>query len=295
MSIPEANISPQWTLQMGDRTLALGPAPVVMGIINVTPDSFSDGGEFLDAGAAVDHGLEMAAAGDAILDVGGESTRPGAPEVPAEDEIGRVLPVISALKTRCDAFLSIDTRKAQVARRALDAGADMVNDVSALGDPAMGPLVARAACPVVLMHMQGTPETMQQAPHYRDVVADVRHFLANAVQRAVEFGISPDQTILDPGIGFGKTVDHNLALLRRLGALTLLGRPILVGTSRKSFIGHVLGSDPAGRLMGTVASCVWTRAQGAAIFRVHDVAQVAQALAVTAAIEQAEETNECPN
>jgi len=276
---------------MGGRTLEVGPVPVVMGILNVTPDSFSDGGRFLDAGTAVAHGLDMAASGAAILDVGGESTRPGADEVPVGEQVRRVVPVITELKRRCDVFLSIDTRNALVARSALDAGADMINDVSALADPDMGPLAAEAGCPVVLMHMQGTPATMQDRPDYSDIVADVLHFLANALQRAVESGIAFEQTIIDPGIGFGKTAMHNLLLLRRLDELARLGRPILVGTSRKSFIGHVLGADVPDRLIGTVASCVWTRARGAAIFRVHDVPEAVQALTLTAAIEHAHEAD----
>jgi dihydropteroate synthase len=264
-----------------------------MGIVNVTPDSFSDGGRFLDPDRAAKHALALAEAGAEILDIGGESTRPGAPAVPADEEIGRVVPVLARLKPQTGALLSIDTRKAAVAEAALGAGADLVNDVSALGDPAMGPLVARAGCPVVLMHMQGTPETMQSDPHYDDVVTEVRRFLAEAVERAVTAGVDREQTIVDPGIGFGKTTAHNLALLARLGELVTLGRPVLVGTSRKSFIGKVLGAEIDERLMGTVASCVWTRAQGAAIFRVHDVAPVAQALRLVAAIEAARKTDEC--
>lgn len=279
----------RWTLHMGSRSLELGPKPVIMGILNVTPDSFSDGGRFLDADRAVRHGVEMAADGAGIIDVGGESTRPGADEVSPDEELARVLPVIGSLKSRTDAFLSIDTRRARVAEAALGAGADMINDVSALGDPKMGPLAARAGCPVVLMHMRGTPATMQRDPRYGDVAVEVRHFLANALQKAVEFGIDLDQTLVDPGIGFGKTVEHNLDLLRRLAELHSLSRPIVVGTSRKSFLGRVLGADLDDRLMGTVASCVWTRGQGAAIFRVHDVAPVAQALKVVAAIERPEE------
>ena len=275
-----------WTLRAGSRRLELGPRPVVMGIVNVTPDSFSDGGHFAAADTAVEQAFKLASDGAAIVDIGGESTRPGAAAVPAELEMARVIPVIRGLAGRLPAWISVDTRKAVVAEAALEAGADLVNDVSALGDPAMGPLVARVRCPVVLMHMRGRPATMQLSPEYDDVVAAVGHYLANALQRCQEYGIDVDQTVLDPGLGFGKTVEHNLLLLRDLSRLTILGRPILVGPSRKSFLGRILGTGVGERLMGTVASCVWTRARGAAIFRVHDVAEVVQALKVTAAIER---------
>ena len=280
---------PRWTLRAGGKELHVGPAPVIMGILNVTPDSFSDGGEFRDADAAIARGIAMAEAGAEIVDVGGESTRPGAADVPPDEEIERVVPVIKELARRSDAVISIDTRKAEVAEAALDAGAALVNDVSSLGDPDMKGLVARAGCPLVLMHMKGTPATMQQAPAYQDVVAEVRDFLQGRIDAAAEAGIDPGQTIVDPGIGFGKTLVHNLELLRRLGALRDLGRPILVGTSRKSFIGKILHTEVDKRLMGTVASCVWARARGADIFRVHDVRQVREALTVIAAIENPSE------
>ncbi len=280
---------PRWTLRAGGKELHVGPAPVIMGILNVTPDSFSDGGEFRDADAAIAHGIAMAEAGAEIVDVGGESTRPGAADVPPDEEIERVVPVIKELDRRSDVVISIDTRKAEVAEAALDAGAALVNDVSALGDPAMKRVVARAKCPVVLMHMKGTPTTMQQAPAYQDVVTEVRDFLRKRIEAAAEAGIAPERIIVDPGIGFGKTLAHNLELLRRLEALRALGRPILVGTSRKSFIGKILHTEVDKRLMGTVASCVWARARGADIFRVHDVRQVREALTVIAAIENPSE------
>jgi dihydropteroate synthase len=269
--------------------MELGPRPVIMGIVNVTPDSFSDGGQFADPGAAAAHAFQLEADGAQIVDLGGESTRPGAPDVPVDDEIRRVVPVVRALAGKLKAWISIDTRKAAVAQAALEAGADMINDVSALGDRAMGPLLAKAGRPVVLMHMRGTPQTMQASPLYDDVVRTVGHYLANTLQRCAEYGIDLEQTVIDPGLGFGKTVEHNLLLLRDLGQLAKLGRPILIGPSRKSYLGRILGAEPADRLMGTVASCVWTRAHGAAIFRVHDVAPVAQALRVTEAIEHPDE------
>ena len=278
-----------WTLRLGSRRLELGPAPVLMGVLNVTPDSFSDGGKYLDAERAVERGLELAAEGAAIIDIGGESTRPGAAELPAEQEIARVVPVISRLKREGGAILSIDTRKSSVARAALEAGADMINDVSALRDPALAPLAAEADCPLVLMHMRGSPATMQVDPRYDDVVAEVRRYLGEALARAAQAGVDAEQTIVDPGIGFGKTVEHNLALIARLDELRTLGRPILIGPSRKSFIGKILGTDVDNRLMGTVAACLYARLRGAALFRVHDVAQVAQALKVLAAVETQQE------
>ena len=278
-----------WLLECGSRRLEVGPRPVIMGIINVTPDSFSDGGKFLDAARAVDHGLEMAEAGATILDIGGESTRPGTAEVSADQEIARTEPVMARLRKQTEAFLSIDTRKPSVARAAMEAGADMINDITALGDPEMAQLAAKAGCPVVLMHMQGRPQTMQQNPTYDHVVADVCRRLRQALARAVEAGIDIEQTVVDPGIGFGKTVAHNLALLGRLKELRSLGRPLLVGTSRKSFIGKILGTEVDNQLIGSLAACVWTRAQGAAVFRVHDVAQTAAALQVTAAMQSAED------
>jgi dihydropteroate synthase len=276
-----------WTIRSANKSLELGPMPILMGIVNVTPESFSDGGQFLDPGRAVAHALELAAQGAAIIDIGGESTRPGSPELPADEEAARVLPVIAELRRQSSVWISIDTRKPSVARAALDAGADLVNDISALADPDMAPLLARAGCPVVLMHMQGAPATMQLNPVYDEVVADVCRELRCSLARAVAAGIDLEQTIIDPGFGFGKTFDHNLALLARLGELRSLGRPILVGTSRKAFLGRLLdNAPPAARLPGTIATTLWTRAAGAAIFRVHDVAEVAAALTVVAAIER---------
>jgi dihydropteroate synthase len=262
-----------------------------MGVVNVTPDSFSDGGLFLDAGAAIAHAHELIAEGADIVDVGGESTRPGAEPVSAEEELGRVLPVIEGIAD-ARAQISIDTSKAAVARAALDAGASLVNDVTALrGDPDMAALVADSGVECCLMHMRGEPRTMQTDPRYDDVVDEVRAFLQERMAYAVGEGVSEERIMLDPGIGFGKTVAHNLALLRRLDALTSLGRPIVVGTSRKSFIGRIL-ADAAGqtepvaaerRLPGTIATNVLAYERGARVFRVHDVAPVRDALAVAAA------------
>jgi dihydropteroate synthase len=255
-----------------------------MGVVNVTPDSFSDGGLFLEPEAAVAHGLELAEAGAEILDVGGESTRPGAEIVSVEEELRRVVPVIRGL-IGSQSVVSVDTSKAAVAAAALDAGATIVNDVTALrGDAEMASLCAEREATVVLMHMRGEPRTMQDDPRYEDVVAEVMAFLAERLEFAVAAGIAEERIWLDPGIGFGKTAAHNMELLRRLGELRELGRPLVVGTSRKSFIGRVDGSDAAHRLGGTIASSVLAAAEGAAVLRVHDVAEVRQALTVATAI-----------
>jgi dihydropteroate synthase len=256
----------------------------LMGVVNVTPDSFSDGGLYLDPEAAIAHGRELAAAGAEILDVGGESTRPGAEPVAAEEELRRVVPVIQGLRD-LDCEISVDTSKAPVAAAALDAGARIVNDVTALrADPEMAPLCAERGATVVLMHMLGEPRTMQQDPRYEDVVAEVKAFLAERLAAAVVSGVAEERVWLDPGIGFGKTAAHNMELLRRLGELRELGRPLVVGTSRKSFIGKLDGSAADERLGGTIASSVLAAAEGAEVLRVHDVAELRQALAVAAAI-----------
>ena len=258
--------------------------PKLMGVVNVTPDSFSDGGLYLDAEAAIAHGRELAEAGAEILDVGGESTRPGADPVDVEEELRRVVPVIRGLSD-CGCELSVDTSKAEVAAAALDAGAAIVNVVTALrGDPEMAPVCAERGATVVLMHMLGEPRTMQNDPRYDDVVVEVKGFLAARLESAVAAGIAEERVWLDPGIGFGKTAAHNMELLRRLGELRELGRPLVIGTSRKSFIGKVDGSAAGERLGGTIASSVLAAAEGAAVLRVHDVAEVGQALAVAAAI-----------
>lgn len=259
----------------------------IMGVLNVTPDSFSDGGEWFAHDAAVARGRELIAQGAAIVDVGGESTRPGAEPVPEAEELARVVPVVEALASgpHTPAQISVDTSKASVARAALAAGATFVNDVTALrGDPEMPALVAQAGCDVCLMHMLGEPRTMQDDPRYGDVVDDVRAFLEARMAAAVAAGVAEERIALDPGIGFGKTMEHNLELLRRLDELAALGRPLVVGTSRKSFLGRITGrDDPHQRVIGTVATNVLAYERGARVFRVHDVAATRDALAVAAA------------
>jgi dihydropteroate synthase len=257
-----------------------------MGVVNVTPDSFSDGGRYLDTGAAIAHGLELEREHAAILDIGGESTRPGALPVPQDEELRRVLPVVEGLVgAGAQAQISIDTAKAPVAAAALDAGATLVNDVTALrGDPDMVEVVARSGAGCCLMHMLGTPRTMQEDPRYEDVVSEVKAFLEERMAFAVAHGVEEARIMLDPGIGFGKTIEHNLELLRRLDELVAIGPPIVVGTSRKSFLGRLTGRpDPGERLAGTIATNVLALERGARVFRVHDVGPVYDALAVTAA------------
>jgi len=255
-----------------------------MGVVNVTPDSFSDGGLYLDPAAAVSHGLELVEDGADLLDVGGESTRPGAEPVDEAEELRRVVPVVEGL-AGAGVPISVDTSKAVAAAAALDAGAEIVNDVTALrGDSRMAALCAAREATVVLMHMRGEPRTMQRGPVYEDVVAEVGEFLAERDAAARAAGIAAERIWLDPGIGFGKAEAHNLELLRRLGELKALGRPLVVGTSRKSFIGRVDGSAASERLGGTIASSVLAAAEGAAVLRVHDVAEMAQAARVAAAV-----------
>jgi dihydropteroate synthase len=256
----------------------------VMGIVNVTPDSFSDGGLFLDAEAAAEHGLELAAEGAAVLDVGGESTRPGAEPVAADEEAARVVPVVERLSAE-GLQVSIDTSKLEVARAALDAGATIVNDVAAFRfAPELAGLVAERGAGCVLIHMLGEPRTMQRDPRYDDVVSEVRAFLEERLAFAVAEGVPEERVWLDPGIGFGKSVEHNLELLRRLDEIVAIGRPVVIGTSRKSFLGKLAGGRPeAERLPGTIATNVLAMERGATVFRVHDVAPVLDALAVAAA------------
>ncbi len=272
-------------LRMRSAALDLGQ-PVVVGILNATPDSFSDGGQHLDPRRAAEAAQAMVAAGARMLDLGAESTRPGAPPVPANEELRRLLPVLRAVRAAVLVPLSVDTRKAVVAEAALAAGADLVNDVSAgCFDPAMLPLCATEAVPVVLMHMQGAPETMQHAPHYEDVVTEVRAFLGRRARAAEAAGIAADAIVLDPGIGFGKTVRHNCRLLHRLDALVALGYPVLVGVSRKSFVGELLGGrQPAERLLGTAAAVAIAIANGARLIRVHDVAAMRDVTIVAEAV-----------
>ena len=255
-----------------------------MGVVNVTPDSFSDGGLYLDPTAAIAHGKALAAEGAAILDIGGESTRPGAAPVAADEELRRVEPVVAALAEVAEA-ISVDTSKATVAEAALDAGASIVNDVTALrGDPEMAALVADRGAGLVLMHMAGDPRTMQVNPEYGDVVAEVRDFLAARLEVAVAAGVDESRVWLDPGVGFGKTDRHNFELLRGIPELANLGRPILLGTSRKSFIGRTDGSDADDRLGGTIATSILAATAGASILRVHDVREMSQAMSVVNAV-----------
>jgi dihydropteroate synthase len=260
-----------------------------MGILNVTPDSFSDGGHFFEAVKAIEHGVEMAQEGADIVDVGGESTRPYAQKITQREEITRVIPVIEALASRVDIPISIDTYKAPVAREALRAGASIINDISALRfDVEMAPLAADAGVPVVLMHMKGTPETMQDKPVYDNVVDDVLAFLEDACNRAVSAGIKEEFIIVDPGIGFGKSFDHNLQIIRDLPRLRTLGKPILLGSSSKAFIGHILKKPPHERDIGSMATIAWGISAGANMVRVHNVAMAVDTVKVADAIKRAE-------
>ena len=269
-------------LRVGGRVLPTSSRCLVMGIVNVTPDSFADGGRYLDPRAAVEHGLALAAEGADLLDVGGESTRPGAAYVEEAVELDRVVPVVEALAAATGVPVSIDTRKAAVARAVLAAGAVMVNDVSAgRDDPDLLGVAAEAKAPVVLMHMQGTPSTMQDDPSYRDVLAEVEAFLQERCAVAEAAGVAPDALVVDPGIGFGKRDEHNYALLGGLARFTRLGHPVLVGPSRKGFIGRALDLPVEERLEGTAATVVWAVERGARIVRVHDVAPMVRTVRMT--------------
>ncbi len=290
-----------WTLRLPrGRSLVLGERPRIAGVLNLTPDSFSDGGRWSDPGRAADRGLAMLAEGADLLDLGAESTRPGggvygegARTVQPAEEAARLLPVLERLRRATDAPLSVDTRKGEVAERALEAGADLINDVSALADPLLGRAVAAAGCPLVLMHSRGELATMQRDIHYDDLLGEVKAELAAAMERATAAGIAASQLVLDPGIGFGKTWEQNLALIRGLGELAELGRPLLVGASRKSFLARAAerpGTPPPPpdrRLGGSLAAVAWAAALGAAVVRVHDVAETAQLLDVWYAIARA--------
>ncbi len=272
-------------LRLRDQAIPLDQ-PRVMGVVNVTPDSFSDGGWFLDPAVAVEHACRLATEGADIIDIGGMSSRPGAEEVTVKEELQRVLPVVEEVAERLEVPVSVDTCHSEVAEAVLESGARMINDITALGDPAMAELVAETGAGLVLMHMQGNPRSMQCDPHYEDVLTDIGRFLAERAERARDAGVSAEAICLDPGIGFGKTLEHNLEILRRLGELAELGYPLLIGTSRKSFIGKVLGVPVEERLVGSLASLVVARLAGASLFRVHDVAETRQALALTEAISR---------
>jgi dihydropteroate synthase len=269
----------------GELEIDCSGRTLVMGVLNVTPDSFSDGGRFFGERAAIDRGIEMVDEGADIVDVGGESTRPGSDAVPIEEERERVVPVIERLASHVAVPISVDTRRADVARDALDAGATIVNDVTAGRDPDMFGVVREAGAGYVAMHMQGEPKTMQREPEYDDVVAEVAEFLRERVEAAGLAGVDTDRVAIDPGIGFGKDLGHNLALLHHVDALAALGRPVVVGPSRKRFIGTLLDDAPEDeRLEGTIGAAAWLAARGAHVVRVHDVLEVARALRVVDAI-----------
>jgi dihydropteroate synthase len=259
---------------------------IVMGVLNTTPDSFSDGGQFFEADKAIEHGLKMAADGAAVIDVGGESTRPGSASVSAEQQIGRVVPVIELLAEKVSVPISVDTYSYGVAKAALDAGAAMINDITALSDEQIGQLAAKQGMPVILMHMQGSPQTMQDNPVYDDVVEEVLEFLLERAKRAEQFGVKRDRIFIDPGIGFGKTIEHNLLLLRNIDKFVAAGYRVCVGTSRKSFIGKLTGKEkPSDRIFGTAATVALCVAAGVSIVRVHDVAEMVDVVKIINAIE----------
>jgi dihydropteroate synthase len=276
--------SPPVQLRCGDKTLDL-THPAVMGVLNVTPDSFSDGGRFVSMEAAVEQGVRMAAEGAALIDVGGESTRPGAEPVSADEELRRVIPVIEQLRAATTAVISVDTSKAEVMRAASAAGAGLINDVRALREPGALAAAVASGCAVCLVHMQGEPRTMQVAPSYADVVAEVRAFLAARVASSLAAGLAAERLAVDPGFGFGKTLEHNLTLLRRLGELAADGLPVLVGLSRKSMLGTLTGRTAGERVYGSVALAVIAALAGARIVRAHDVAATVEALKVAAAVQ----------
>ena len=267
------------------RTFDLAARGLIMGVLNVTTDSFSDGGRFHDPGPAVEHAHELLEQGADIIDLGGESTRPGAVPVPEAEELKRVLPVLECLATDSRFVVSIDTMKPAVARAALERGAEIINDVSGFRDPAMRQLAAETGAGAIVMHMQGTPQTMQVAPHYENVTHEIQEFLRQIFEACLRSGMRPDSIAFDPGIGFGKTVEHNLALLRNLDSMRVAERPFVLGVSRKSFLGKVAGTDAMeDRLWPGVALTSYARSRGAAIFRVHDVRPNVEALRMTEAI-----------
>ncbi len=263
----------------------------IMGILNVTPDSFSDGGQFFNAQKATDHALRMIDDGADIIDIGGESTRPGSESVSGEEELRRIIPVIESLSGKTNIPLSVDTYKANVAKAALEAGANIVNDISGLRfDKEMAGVVAEKEAPLIVMHIKGTPKEMQKAPVYDDILTEIADYLSESIETAMKAGIKKDKIIIDPGIGFGKTFDHNLQIIDNLDKFKFLGKPILVGTSRKAFIGSILGDVPSEkRLMGTAATVAVSIMHGANIVRVHDVAEMAEVAKVTDAIRKEQE------
>jgi dihydropteroate synthase len=271
--------------QLPRSTLDLTSRGLVMGIVNVTPDSFSDGGQYFDAQRAIEHGLQLLAEGADILDIGGESTRPGAEPVNEEEELCRVLPVILGLRARTHAVLSVDTFKPRVAEVVVDAGADVINDISGFRDPKMIKVIANSSAGLVMMHMQGTPRTMQVRPGYTDVVAEVTEFFTERMAALQAAGVAAERVVLDPGIGFGKALEHNLTLLRSLPQLAVNARPMLVGVSRKSMLGTLLNSAALeDRLWPTVALTAYVREHGAQLVRVHEVQPNAQAMRMVEAL-----------
>ena len=280
---------------VGSKHLPIGQNTWLMGIVNVTPDSFSDGGSYLDPAQAVQHGMDLASQGADLLDIGGESTRPGSAPVSAKEEANRVVPVIKGLRKELpDILLSIDTTKASVAHLAVEAGVDIVNDVSAgTQDPEMFNLVASSDVGYILMHMQGTPQSMQQNPAYRDVVSEVISFLQDRLNKAIAAGIAKDRLAIDPGIGFGKTLEHNLALLSELSAFTQLGHPLLLGVSRKRWIGELTGQSVEHRLAGSLAGAAVCIERGAHLLRVHDVAETKDLIRVLDRIRHGETSEDC--
>lgn len=285
-----------WNLSLPhDRILSLGARPRVMGVLNVTPDSFSDGGRYLETDRAVERGLEILEEGADLVDLGAESTRPGggvyetgAREISVGEELDRLLPVLEALRGETGAPLSVDTRKGKVARAALAAGADLINDVSCLGDPDLGRAVAEAGCPLVLMHSRGELATMQTNISFERLLPEITADLTRGLDQAQRLGVAREQVIVDPGLGFGKTAEQNLEILARLDELHVLGRPVLIGASRKSFLGEITGAPPSERLPGSLAAVAWATYRGAALVRVHDVGETVRFLSVDEAIAEAE-------
>lgn len=275
----------KFTIKLKNRELLLGERTLIMGILNVTPDSFSDGGRFIDKSVAVEHALKMEEEGADIIDIGGESTRPGAKSVSADEEIERVIPVIEAIRARSNIPISIDTYKSKIAKEALEAGADIINDISGCKfDPEMPALAAQTNTPVIVMHIKGTPKDMQKNPVYDDVITEIKDYLLMSVGRLVAAGLYRGQIIIDPGIGFGKTTEHNLTIMNRLEEFSELGHPILIGVSRKSVIGNVLDLPVDQRIFGTAAAVTANIMKGAHIIRVHDIAQMRQVARMTDAI-----------
>jgi len=279
----------RFTLSCRRKTFDLNQKTLLMGVLNVTPDSFSDGGLFYNKEKAIVHGLKMVEEGADIIDIGGESTRPGSKPLGLEEELRRVLPVIEALAKKTEVPLSIDTYKSEVARRAIEAGAEIINDISGLHfDPELARVAAKEKTPIILMHIRGTPETMQKDIHYRSLFSEMIAYLQEGIQRAESAGVAPEKILIDPGIGFGKTLEHNLLILKHLSEFRVLGKPILLGTSRKSFIGKILDAPPDQRLEGTLSSIAIGVLNGAHIIRAHDVLQARRVIAVADAIRRAE-------